>query len=247
MKLRCLLPLILVATPAWAIVPPEYEDPETPFSAEVEFGLQVTSGNTTASSVNGRTKLIYETDDNKQEGNLRAYFASDSEKTTAEQYQVQFQSDHKFSDGDYLYGRGDLSWDTFGSFTKQYIVSTGYGFDAIKTRKSKLSFEAGPGYRYSLPNVSTEVPDPHPTREIIFRAASKFEQKLQQYTTLNADLTTEVGQENTVTTLDLSYKNLFFRDWALKVGLFVRHNKVVPADSKRTDTVTTINLLYTFE
>ncbi|GLP95729.1 DUF481 domain-containing protein [Paraferrimonas sedimenticola] len=247
MKANRLALLALVVSPAWAIVPPEYQDPSNPFSAEVEMGLQLTTGNTVANSFNGRTKVIYDTLNAKQEGNFRAYFASDSEKITAQQYQLQFQSDRKFADGDYLYGRGDLTWDEFGSFTRQYIFSTGYGFDVLQNSRSKLSFEAGPGYRLSLPQVSADVPKPEDEREVIARGAAKFEHKLQEYTTFNADLVSEVGEKNTVTTLDLSYKNLFFKDWALKVGLFIKHNRVVPEGSKNTDTITTVNLLYTFQ
>ncbi|QYJ81924.1 MULTISPECIES: DUF481 domain-containing protein [Shewanella] len=231
---------------AWALVPPDYQEPPSDFSAEIEAGLQINTGNTESSSFNGRTKLVYDTDKFRQEGVFKAYFASDSEKTTSEKYDVQLQSSYKIYSG-YIFARGDFTEDRFGSYTRISTVSTGYGFDAISDDSTKLSLEVGPGYRYNLPQVSESVPDPEADREIILRTAAKFEQKIHEYTSFNADLTAETGEANNTVTLDMSYKNTLFQDWAFKIGMNIKYTEVVPEGSKQTDTVTTFNLLYTFK
>jgi putative salt-induced outer membrane protein len=45
----------------------------------------------------------------------------------------------------------------------------------------------------------------------------------------------------------MGYKNTLFQDWAFKVGFYVKYTEIVPEGSQQTDTITTFNLLYTFQ
>jgi len=237
---------LLFSPAALALVPPNYQEPPNDLTAEIEAGFQLNTGNTQSSSFNGRTKLVYDTDNTTQEGTIKAYFASDEDKTTSEKYDLQLQSNYKLYGG-YVFGRGDFTWDKFGSFTRIATVSGGYGFDSISNSSTKLSLEIGPGYRYNLPISTDSTPNPEANKNAILRTAAKFEQKLQEYTSLNADLTSEIGEDNSTLTLDMNYKNTLFQDWAFKIGVNVKYTHVVPDGSKQTDTITTFNLLYTFQ
>tara|TARA_R110002033_G_scaffold42074_2_gene82938 strand:- start:1607 stop:2359 length:753 start_codon:yes stop_codon:yes gene_type:complete len=238
--------LFLLSAPAWALVPPDYQEPPSSFNAEVEAGLQLNSGNNETKNFNGRTYLSYDSKNTKQEATLKAYYAADGNESTAERYALYLQSNYKLERG-YIFGRGEFTWDQFGSYTRISTVSTGYGFDLIKNNRTKLSLEAGPGYRYDQPQGSVAEPDPDANRDIILRSAAKYTVKLQEYTSFNADVTAETGQTNNTLTLDMSYKNTFIQDWAFKIGMNIKYTEVVPDDSKNTDTITTFNLLYTFQ
>ncbi len=231
---------------AWALVPPDYQEPPSDFSAEIEAGLQINTGNTDSSSFNGRTKLVYDTTQFRQEGVIKGYYAADSEKTTSEKYDLQLQSNYKIYSG-YIFGRGDFTSDRFGSYTRIATISTGYGFDAINNGETKLSLEIGPGYRYNKPQESEVDPYLEDDREVILRSAAKFEQKIHEYTSFNADLTSEIGEITNTVTLDMGYKNTLFQDWAFKIGVNVKYTSEVPEGTKKTDTISTFNLLYTFQ
>ncbi|WOT04663.1 DUF481 domain-containing protein [Shewanella youngdeokensis] len=238
--------VLLCSPAALALVPPDYQEPPSALTSEVEAGFQLNTGNTKSTSFNGRTKVVYDTDDMRQESLFKAYFAADDEETTSEKYEIQLQSSYKFYNG-YAFGRGDFTWDKFGSYTRISTISGGYGFDAIANSSTTLSLEIGPGYRYNLPIATDSLISPESNSEVILRTAAKFEQKLQEYTSLNADLTSEIGEENNTLTLDINYKNTLFQDWAFKVGFNVKYTEVVPEGSQQTDTITTFNLLYTFQ
>lgn len=244
LKVIAPISLFFLSFPALALVPPDYQEPPSDFTAEIEAGLQLNTGNTESSSFNGRTQLIYDTKQTKQEATLKAYFASEKSQTTSEKYELQLQSNYKLTKG-YVFGRGDFTWDQFGSYTQISTLSSGYGFNAISSYKTKLSLEFGPGYRYNLPAESITIPSPDAEKDVILRTAAKFSQKLQEYSSLNADLTAEVGENNTLT-LDMNYKNLVFQDWAFKIGMNIKYTEVVPEGSQPMDTITTFNLLYTF-
>ncbi|UCX06033.1 DUF481 domain-containing protein [Shewanella glacialimarina] len=238
--------LLILSPSAWALVPPDYQEPENGFNAEIEAGLQLNSGNNETKNFNGRTYATYDTLNTKQEGTLKAYYSADGSEATSEKYEVYLQSNYKLERG-YVFGRGEFTWNQYGSFTKIYTISSGYGFDLIKNYRTKLSLEFGPGYRYDLPSSSVADPEPTPNKDIILRSAAKYSVKLQEYTSLNADVTAETGQDNNTLTLDMNYRNTFIQDWAFKIGVNVKYTSDVPQDSQKTDTITTFNLLYTFQ
>ncbi|SHH96378.1 DUF481 domain-containing protein [Ferrimonas marina] len=241
--------LLLFATgPAFALVPPDYKEPTTDFTAELELGLQYNSGNTESSSFNSRGRLIYDMENARHDTTLRGYFASDNETTSAEQYQVQYQLDYKLEGTRYVFGRADMLWDRFGSYVQQHIASVGYGYNPVDRKHTKWTLEGGVGYRYNEANLSnTEDPDQNATDdEAIVRIASKLEHRLQEYTSFNADATIETGSLNTVANLNLSYRNQLWADLALKIGMDIKYTDVIPEGTEHTDVISTVNLLYTF-
>ncbi|WP_035416276.1 DUF481 domain-containing protein [Ferrimonas kyonanensis] len=245
---RLMMVAALLSPSVWALVPPEYKEPEDRLDAEVELGLQYTSGNTESSNFNSRGKIVYDAEAARHETNLHAYFASDNQSTTAEQYTVQYQLDYKLKGTQYVYGRSELIWDRFGSFTQQQIYSFGYGYSPIDHRHTKLSLEAGAGYRYNKPNLSDSDTDSDgsSTDEGIARFAGKLEQRLHEYTTFNAEGAVETGNRNTIATLKLSIRNQLWADLALKIGTDVKYTEKVPENSEKTDIISTVNLLYSF-
>ncbi|MGL4474031.1 MAG: DUF481 domain-containing protein [Shewanella sp.] len=244
---KTLLALGLFSSNALALVPPDYQEPPSDFTAEVEAGFQLNTGNTESASFNGRTKLEYDTVNTTQTAVFKSYFSSENEVTKSEKYDLQLQSNYKL-DGGYVFGRGDFTWDEFGSYTKIVTVSTGYGFDAVDLRNTKLSLEIGPGYRYNVPfAVDSSDGEVLAERDYILRTAAKFEQRFHEYSSMAADLTAETGENNNTLTLDMGYKNTMFQDWAFKIGINVKYTERVPEGTKPTDTITTFNLLYTFQ
>ncbi|WP_051201967.1 DUF481 domain-containing protein [Ferrimonas senticii] len=237
---------LLVSAPALAIVPPNYSEPEEPFAAEVEFGMQYTSGNSDSNSFNSRVKMVYDGDNARHETGLRGYFASDDESTSAEQYQALYQLDYKLENDRYVFGRSELKWDRFGSYTDQHTFSSGYGWTQYETSSTELTLELGGGYRYNRANLEEGSDEEPSTSEGIFRAAAKFEHQLHEYTTFTADATVESGNVNTVADLKLAYRNHFWADLALKFGVDISYTDNVPDGTKNTDVISTVNLLYSF-
>lgn len=230
-----------------ALVPPNYTEPEDPFNAEIELGMQYTSGNTDSSNFNSRSKLNYDVSKYHHETVLKAYFASDSKDTTAEQYAVQYQLDYDLRGSKYIYGRGELNWDRFGSFTQKQSYSFGYGYSPIDRRHTKLSLEVGAGYRYNKPNTDDSTEESQSAKdEGIVRMASKFEQRLHEYTTFNLDGAVESGNRNTIATLKASLRNHLWANLALKIGIDVEYTDKVPESTEQTDIISTVNLLYKF-
>lgn len=245
-KMRFLVCLTLLLTgQAWALVPPYYGKSKTEyrFASEAEVGLSYYNGNTNTEAYNTRLKVAMDTDKTHQEAVFISNYAEDSNVTSAEEYQLQLQSNLKMWSDHYLFMRGTQIFDRFGSYRSETTLSSGYGTNLISRRFTSLSFEMGPGYRLQTP------PDDSDTSEInepIIRTALKYERRIHERTRFNAGLELETGLQNTTAVFDTSLTNQLWDDLALKLGFYYRYSAVVDTDKTNFDTHSTLNLLYTF-
>ena len=131
--------------------------------------------------------------------------------------------------------------DDFAPFEHQTTFSLGYGYSVIKNDTTKLSLEAGPGYRRAKDASTGETES-----DAIFRAQAEFAHQLTENTSLENLLLIEAGSDNTFTQNDLGLKVAMNSKLALKAGVQVRNNSDVGPGVDKTDTLTTMNLVYTF-
>ncbi|MCB2018901.1 MAG: DUF481 domain-containing protein, partial [Hydrogenophaga sp.] len=106
----------------------------------------------------------------------------------------------------------------------------------------ELSAEVGPGYRRaklaSTGNTESEV---------IARGVVDFKHSLTDTTDLVNNFLVEAGSDNTFMQNDFGVAVKISDAFALKAGLQARHNTDVAAGQKKTDTLTTVNLVYNFK
>ncbi|HRG15724.1 MAG TPA: DUF481 domain-containing protein, partial [Pseudomonadota bacterium] len=135
----------------------------------------------------------------------------------------------------------------------QATVAVGFGYKAIDDEATQLSFEAGPGYRRYQP-VDQFVATPAPGHIVSFdsegdfvgRGFMDFKHKLTDNTSLFDTLLIEGGKDNTFAQNDFGVQVSMSEKFAIKAGIQVRHNTDVIAPIKKTDTLTTVNLVYGF-
>ena len=82
--------------------------------------------------------------------------------------------------------------------------------------------------------------------EAIVRGYMDFGHQLTPTTSLYDTLLVEAGKDNTFAKNDLGVQVAMTDALALKAGLEVRHNTDVLLGVKKTDTLTTVNVVYGF-
>ncbi len=237
--------LLLTPTLSWALVPPYYgkSDDEYRWQAEVELGLAASRGNTRNDAYNSRVRLGMDTDRTHQELVFSSNFARDKDTTSAERYRLELQSDAKLWPNYYLFVRGNQLFDRFGTYRSESSVATGLGTSLISRRYTSLKFELGPGYRLLEAGHDTGEED---EKEAILRSVLKYERRIHERTRFNASIELEAGQENTIGMVDAYFTNQLFGDLALKFGVNYRYTQQVDDESANSDTLSSLNLLYTF-
>lgn len=212
------------------------------WSGAGELGLVISSGNADASTVNAKLGLKKEDASWLYEGSILALRAEGGDEVTAERWEVAAKAGLKLNDSSFMYASYRHEDDNFAPFERQTTMAVGYGRQVIKSEATQLSFEAGPGYKW----VDPESSQFNSQGELVLRGNMDFKHAFNASTSLYDTLLVESGSDNSFVQNDIGVQVMMSERLALKSGLLVRHNTDVVAPTRKTDTLTTINLAYGF-
>jgi putative salt-induced outer membrane protein len=236
----CVSVALLAASPAHA-----------DWTGKGEAGLVIASGNSDTETANVKFQLANEIDSWKHQfGGSAVYASADPDGTTAQRWELFEQSDYNYSARDFWFGAARYEDDRFSGFEYQATVSAGYGRKFIDTDVTKFTGTAGVGYKFfETQDVFDEVTgvliEPGESdSEVVFRGTLDYDHKFTQTTSLLDKFVVEAGADNTFLQNDIALQVKMTDVLALAVGYSVRHNTDPPIGFEKTDTLTTINLVY---
>lgn len=238
--MRKILFLTLLAASGMAIA-------EDGWKGAGELGLALTRGNSETESLNAKLGLSFEDVQWKHEIGASALRqkgeidGTDELQLTANRYELSGSSAWKFSERAYLIGSLRYENDDFAPFEYQAIASIGAGWYAIKNDTTQWLFEGGPGYR-RYKEVATGQTD----GEAVFRGRMAYNHAFNAQTSFENILLVEAGSDNTFAQNDSGVVVKMNAKLALKAGLQFRHNSDVAPGLKKTDSLFTTNLVYSF-
>jgi len=217
-----------------------------------EAGYVMARGNAETDTANAKLELIQDYGRWKHTFGLAGLYGSTSDNVTAQRWDTRWQTDHKFSDRMYWFGGFRYEDDEFSGFDFQGIVTTGLGRRFIDSLNTKFSVQIGAGYRrlrseqlirndtgYVIDRVLGEADS-----DFVGNMGVDFEHAFNSSTTLINKLVVETGSRNTLTQNQLSLQVKMNEVLALALGFNVRNNSDPPNNLERTDTLTTVNLVY---
>ena len=231
-----------------------------------EFGFASATGNSRSQNINAKLGLDKENDQWKNHFYIDALRSKSQQKvvdsngatveqfnTTANRYDGGASVGYKLDPRSYIVGAARYEHDDFGANLWQGVVSLGYGYIALKDDRQELSFEIGPGYkryrqadRHVLVGTTT-VTQVQPTQsEVVARGLVNYKYKITDNTAFEDTFLTEAGSKNTYLQNDAGVAVSMTKKMALKVGFQVRYNSDVLPGTKKMDTLTTTNLVYSF-
>lgn len=211
------------------------------WSGQGEMGLAISKGNTDSQTLVGSLGLGKE--DVRWTHSLGASFlyGKNDGVQNARRYEVFGTTGYRLNERSYMFGSLRNERDRFASNEYQWTVAAGYGHQLINDDTTQLKMEIGPGYRWAkLQGVRIH------NNEAILRGFMDFSRKLTPTTSLYDTLLVEAGSDNTFASNNLGLQVQMTDALALKAGFEVRHNTDVLPGTKRTDTLTTVNVVYGF-
>lgn len=221
------------------------------WSGKGEAGLVIASGNTDTKTGNVKVALANEIDKWKHQfGAAALYASSEPDGTSAQRWEVFEQTDYNFSPRDFWFGAARYEDDRFSGFEYQAIVSAGYGRKFINTDVTKFTGTAGVGYKFfetqdAFDEVTGALIAPGESdSEVVFRGTLDYDHKFTPTTSLLDKFVVEAGANNTFAQNDLALQVKMTDVLALAVGYSVRYNTDPQVGFEKTDTLTTINLVY---
>jgi len=218
-----------------------------------EAGLVIASGNTETKTANAKLALATEIDKWKHQFGGAALYASwEDEGTTARRWEVFEQTDYNFSPRTFVFGAARYEDDSFSGFEYQATLSTGVGHKFIDTERTKFTGTAGVGYKIFETRDTFDETGPVPVlletgerdTEAVFRGTLDLSHELTLTAKLLDKFLVESGAENTFIQNDIGIQVQMTDVLALAAAYSVRYNTDPPLGFGKTDTLTTLNLVY---
>jgi putative salt-induced outer membrane protein len=243
--------LLTASSAARAEEPPPYEgDPN--WSMRALLGYTKTGGNTDNSAANFLFHVAHLMGDWKLLFGTEGLYGSTRGETTAQAWDAHGQANYNFSSRFYWYVGLGYTDDRFSGFAYQEALKSGIGYKIVETDATKLTAQAGAGYRRLRPEIlvkddigaivsRTEL---DATSDAVFDFALNYEHALNQYSKVLAAVTMESGSKNTLTTANLALQVKVSNRLALAAGYQLTDNSSPPPGSGRRDTLTTLSLVY---
>lgn len=213
------------------------------WTTDIELGYVSTSGNSEASSLKARLESKREVDQWRYLIHFDSLNSEEDGERSAERYFLSNKLDYKFGDRSYLFGFASYEDDRFSGYDWQAVAAAGYGYRIIEADNMTWDAEAGPGYRVSAVEDDTIADDEH---ELILRASTKFQWLITDNATFEQELSTEVGQDKTVSRSTTALKSTIIGALAMKLSYSVRYTDNVPPGTRHADTETAVTLVYSF-
>jgi putative salt-induced outer membrane protein len=204
-----------------------------------ELGASFASGNSENESANAALEMSYARDAWTHTLGFAGNYGSQDNTATAQRWEVRGQSGYKFTERAYWFGAARYEDDRFSAYDYQGTLATGLGYKIIDTEATKFWVQGGPGYRFAKEQETGDTED-----GLIFRGDIRFEQQLTSNTKVVDRFLIESGSDNTYIQNDLGLEVMMSGALGLRVGYQVRYNTEVPPGIEKTDTLTTIGLLY---
>ncbi|MDY7025603.1 MAG: DUF481 domain-containing protein [Pseudomonadota bacterium] len=205
-----------------------------------ELGFTMIDGNTDTNSFIAGTDLINTREFWKHSLGADAYYASEQGTRTAEQYNIQADTNREITDHVFIKGLAGWNKDNFSAFDYQTSLGLGLGAYLIKEDNHSLEFSVAPGWRHSEFNAGGS------DDEYITILGDKYSYGINDKTRLFQTADVSVGEDNTITNAAVGITTELAHDLALKAGYTIEHQTDVPAGTRNLDRKTTLTILYSY-
>ncbi|MCB1672287.1 MAG: DUF481 domain-containing protein [Gammaproteobacteria bacterium] len=209
-------------------------------TTEIELGAIITSGNTQERNVAYGVTVDYLLNDWEYQFTSDGLRNNKDGKTTAQRFYHVARARRDLSENNFLGLRGAYEADRFNGYDYQADITATYGHTWLTTVDNmSLDTEIGPGYRNSEGEEGS-------LSELILRAAAEYEWGISETANFYQNLALEFGQDSSIYRSESGIETEVMENISLRFSINIRHQTEVPEDRKKTDTQTSITLVWTF-
>jgi putative salt-induced outer membrane protein len=243
------------ALTAWADDPPP-PPPQHEWIGKGQLGFLESKGNSDAESINGSIDMSRYDDAWKNAFYIGGLYGKNSGIVSGERIEAREQTNYDLSPRTFVFGALRYEHDEFDGFEYQASVTGGAGFKIIDSADTKLTAQVGAGYRRLRPETLNKDPDGSgevlsrtpgdATGEAIGTLGIDFSHQFNASTALTNKFLMEYGSTDTLAHDEIALAVKMSKKLALSVGYAVTDNSSPPPPLKKIDTLTTVNLVFSF-
>ncbi len=243
------------ALSVWADDTPAPPPPKGVWIGKGQIGFLDSRGNSDAESINGNVDMLRYDGAWKNEVYGGGLYGKSAGVVSAERWETRLQSNYTFSDDIFAFGGLRYEHDLFDGFQYQASVTGGLGDKFVDTADTKLTGQIGAGYRRLRPELIFKNPDGVVTSrelqdasgEAIGTGGLNFSHAFTKTTVVTDKFLMETGSANTLLHDEIALNVKMSDKLALSAGYGITDNTKPPPTIKKVDTVTTVNLVFSFK
>jgi len=215
-------------------------------------GFSKTGGNTDTEAANALFHIAHVVEQWKFLFGVDGLYGATKGETTAQAWDAYFQANYNITDRLYWFGALNYTDSKFSGFAYQEQVSTGVGYQFIKTEDTKLTGQIGVGERRLRPELLTEdavgaitsTVELSSETDTVLDASIKIDHSFNSYTKIIASYDVNTGKNNTMTTGSVALQVQMSDRLALAAGYNLVRNSKPPAGVGSSASLTTLSLVY---
>lgn len=209
-------------------------------TGEASLGFLNTTGNTRTRSLNSKLSALYSVDQWTHSVRFAALNAQQEQTTTDERYSAGYKATWSFTPRDYLFGSLDYDNDRFAGVTERLTEGVGYGRHLLTGPTHVLDAEIGAGA------TQQKLATDERQDSFVGLLNARYHWTITETSGFTQTLKVEQSETNTFINPVSELKLVIAGNLFATLGYEVRTNTEVPAGTAKTDTLTSVNLGYSF-
>lgn len=231
--------LFFTATP---VIAQDYTNLLSGWKGSVEAGADYANGNTDKSSFRSGINLKQELEYWKNTLEVKARLGKESGVRTEETYRIKGETAYKYTPTTYSFAEAEYVNDQFSGFEYRITEALGIGHKLIDVNHLSLDIKGSIGGRHTKEDTVVGKKE----NEIIFKPAAELTWDITETLQFTQKLASTIGTDKTITTANSAVSTHLIGNLKLKLALDIEHTSKVPTSKKKTDTLTSLNLVYDF-
>ena len=215
-------------------------DDDDIFAGKLNLGYLASTGNTESSSFVGKLTLAWDLEKWRHAAVASGFSSETDGVTDGEQYRAGYKADRKLGEKNYLFGVINWENDRFSGIDQRISEAVGFGRRFLETGVHTLDLELGVGARQTKRTTGEE------TDETIGRFAGTYAWKIAENSSFKQSLAVESGDENTYSESVTELTAQLIGRLDLSISYTIKRNSEVPLGSEKTDTYTSVSVVYSF-
>ncbi len=222
------------------VIAPCCADEKSHWRGEAELGGLQTLGNTQTRTLNGTLKVVYILNAWKFSLGGTATSVSDRGVTSSERYKANVEG--RYNVNQYLYVLMALEYDKdrFSGYDHRISETLGVGYQFLHNDRLQANMELGLGPRQGRLNSKRKETD------TIGRGALHATWQVSPAVAFAEDVESEFGKKGTVYETTTTMSNKLGHTLMIRLGYKTHTNTKPVAGFRRTDSETSVNLVYSF-
>jgi len=221
------LALLAFAAPAFA-----------DWTPTAELGVVNTTGNSETTSANGKFALKGQDELWTHEYFLAALRAESDDVLSANRLELGGKTARRLGERQYLGAAARYERDDFAAYDYQSTLALNYGAWLVKEEHKSFQLEGGPGLRHA------RLADGGEENDALLRGYADYQHQITDSTRFFNTLLIEATPGNSFAQNDIGIAVSINKSLALKAALQARHNTEAPDGLERTDTLTSVNIVW---